>query len=475
MSATTKNTSDRASSPKGANPLYNPPFLPCAQNTHEPFRFMDTLLRASDDYEGFWGIVSTTSWQFEGDRTDLHDVWSLCWAAFLRAAGLASTFLIDEDGWCGPEELSARHLLIRPTAFNFADSSGYEAELASLKAWTALGFHLMDDVFDWRQSGSSYGPSGSYRVTSPRWAESVLRSLRRPKYYAVCQRARPYWIYFSVLPRGVSIVRLANSRMHALKAILAPFEPRVAPGENALAIVASGIANAVPLKTIRKGHHLLKLAGDPSTHPLVLPIDSHCLFLGEKTIVAIREDCSRAVYEAERELFLRRRQSENQVFFTECDAHWRSPLDAGSFESLCLDLVRREPGVVRAKPVGGLNDRDGGRDILIDWRIPESHDSPGNTHSRTVRIIAQIKSRGRSVGKQDVQDIRDTVERHGAAGYFLIAHPRMTASLVDHLDHLRSQKKFVVDWWEARDLEGRLRRHPDIAQRYPQIVELVAS
>lgn len=473
MSAKTKSPNDRTSSPKRANPLYNPPFLPCAQNTHEPFRFMERLLGAPEAYEGFWGTVRTTSWDFAGERTDLHDVWSLCWAAFLRASGLASPILIDEDGWCGPEELSARHLLIKPTAFNFTDNSGYEAELGSLKAWTALGFHLMDDVFDWQQSGVSYGRSGSRCAMSPGWAENILRSLRHPKKYSLSRRARPYWIYFSALPKGVSIVRMANSRMHSLKTILAPFEPRVASGENALAIVASGIANAVPFKTIRKGHRLLKIAGDPSSHPLVLPIDSHCLFLGEKTLVAIREDCSRAVYEAERKLFLRRRQAENQVFFVECDAQWRCPLDAGAFEGLCLDLVRREPGVVRAKSVGGLNDRDGGRDILTDWCIPASHGSPGSTHSRTVRIIAQIKSRSRSVGKQDVQDIRDTVERHGAAGYFLIAHPRMSASLVDHLDHLRCQRKFVVDWWEARDLEGRLRRHPDIAQRYPQIVELV--
>ena len=66
------------------------------------------------------------------------------------------------------------------------------------------------------------------------------------------------------------------------------------------------------------------------------------------------------------------------------------------------------------------------------------------------------------------------LDHFGAQGFLLIAHSRISAALVDHLDRLRESVAFA-DWWNAGDLEERLRRHPDIAQRYPQVVTLAAG
>ena len=142
--------------------------------------------------------------------------------------------------------------------------------------------------------------------------------------------------------------------------------------------------------------------------------------------------------------------------------------------------------MVRAKAVGSVNDRDGGRDILIDWRVPNTHavrpevGASKDTIERksrgtsVIRVIAQVKARSKTIGKRDVQDIRDMLEHHQADGFLLIAHPRISAALVDNLDKLRKTTR-RIEWWESRDIEERLRRHPDIAKRYPQIVALYAS
>lgn len=464
----------------GSETLYSPPFLSCGSETHEPFRLMDRPLRFPDEdgqdhpAAALWGIVSTSSWHYPGERTDLHDVWSLCWAAFLRAAGIASPWLIDEEGWCGPSELSARHLVIQPQSWPLRDDDALAKARASLNAWTAFAYHLLDGVFDWQQAGRH--PVGvvpfDEAKPSASWVEPVLRTLRHPRDYTTSKRIGPNWIYLSALPRGVSIVRLPKVRIRALETVLASYRPSTAAGENALAVFANGIANGVPFKTIKLAKRLMEKTGDPCERLLILPIDSHCIFFGDKTLLAIRENCGREVYDAERKLFLKRRTSEDHVFFQDSRIKWNLPLDAGDFEDMCVDLLRREPGVSRAKPVGGVNDRDSGRDILIDWTVPSSHSSSGKHQSRTIRVLAQVKSRSRTVGKGDVQDIRDTLERHSAQGFLLIAHPRVSAPLFDHLEDLRARTDFVVGWWESRDLEGRLRRHPDIASRYPKLVSL---
>ena len=274
-------------------------------------------------------------------------------------------------------------------------------------------------------------------------------------------------------------------RVSNLRKILKPFAPEIANGEYSHAVFANGIPNAIPYKLDKMARKVLLLTGDNCSDVISLPLDNHCLFIGDKTIVALRGEYGREIYEDERKKMMARRSKENRVFFTESTINWRPSLKAGDLEDLCLDLISREPGVVSAKPVGTVYDRDGGRDILIDWMVPNTHGERTGSEviddvmeqeskgTRTIRVIAQVKSRSKTIGKRDVQDIRDTLEHHEAEGFLLIALPRISAALVDHLDKL---KKTTVrtEWWEFRNIEERLRRHPDIARRYPQLVTLIA-
>lgn len=42
-----------------------------------------------------------------------------------------------------------------------------------------------------------------------------------------------------------------------------------------------------------------------------------------------------------------------------------------------------------------------------------------------------------------------------------------------YLDGLRIKTKLMTDWWDAEEIESRLRRHPDIAARYPKLLKLL--
>jgi hypothetical protein len=470
----------------GNETLQKPPFFSCASETHEPFRLTEAPIQFAGADECFlYGTVRTTSWQFDRDRTDLHDVFSLVWAAVLRAFGLASPWLIDEpNGFGAPGELSARYLVLTQCPWRLSKNN-FSTARESMNAWTAFGFHLLDAVFTWYRLeviNSSFLPALD-DCKEPQWASAIRRYLNNPDDVIVSPRRYPFWIYLGSRRRGATILRMPRCRISALKSLLSPFHPEAVQGDDAVAILANGIANAVPNKAIRRALKLLSYTGDPCGSPLILPIDSHCIFLGDKTLVAIRVNCGREVFEREKEVFARRRSAEDRVFFADSTIEWKTPLDAGDFENACLDLLEREPGVVRAKPVGTVNDRDGGRDILIDWMVPSRHDLGAGTvpsadkadaisggARRTIRIIAQVKSRSTTIGKRDVQDIRDTLENYQADGFLLIAHPRISAALVDHLGDLRNRTGLRTDWWEARDMETRLRRHPDIAKRYPRLL-----
>ena len=472
----------------GKETLLRPPAFICADQTHEPFRLYTEPLQFRDRDEQFLsGVVRTTGMEFDSDRTDIHDVFSLIWAAALRAFGLSSAWLIDEDFEFVPGEMGARHLVLRQCPWTISDQN-FETARKSMNAWSAFIFHLLEDVFKWSHAEKLKRPDSAtmHPAIQPKWADQIIKYLRYPKDVTVIRRTFPIWQYFASQRRGVTIIRMPKIRVSDLKTILMPFRPQTSRGEEALAFFANGIPNAVPYKLISKASKLLTLTDDACADVMVLPLDSHCLFIGDKTIVALRGDFGREVFQSERDSLIKRRRSEDDVFFANSVVEWKEPLDPGDFEDLCLDLVRREPGVVRAKSVGTVNDRDGGRDILIDLRVPDSHGTevdktPSSDEktitsggTRTIRVIAQVKARSKTIGKRDVQDIRDTLERYKANGFWLIAHPRISSALVDYLEDLRETTQLNTEWWEARDIEDRLRRHPDIAQRFPKLLNLRA-
>lgn len=467
----------------GKETLHKPPAFACAGQVHEPFRICTETVSSDDEV---CGIVRTDSWQFDGDRSDVHEVFSIVWAAVLRAFGLSSPRLTPEPHLFAPGEIGAVYLILSQCPWNL-EQDDLESAQQAMNAWSAFIFHLLDDVFRWNRIAAStrLDPDPNIRK-EPSWYGPLLKTLRSPDDASFLHRRFPLWQYFSSIKRGVTIVRMPQIRITHLKSIVRPFSPKVARGEDAYCLLANGIQNVVPFRAQRKATRVLSALNESMENTLVVPLDSHCLFIADKTIVAIQDDCGKAEFEKERALFAKRRANENSVFFADRIIDWLLPLDATEFEALSLDLIKREPGVVWAKPVGGTNDRDGGRDLLVNWKVPNDHiDTPdvgattgaigaASTGTKTISVLVQIKSRSKTIGKQNVQDIRDMLERYQAQAFFLIAYPRISAPLVDYLENLRKTTGLGTEWWEASDIEDRLRRHPDIALRYPTLVRLRA-
>lgn len=96
----------------------------------------------------------------------------------------------------------------------------------------------------------------------------------------------------------------------------------------------------------------------------------------------------------------------------------------------------------------------------------------GEPENDTVQLVVQCKTSIRNVGKGKVTDIRDTVDRHSAAGFLLVALPGVTNDLTEYIENMRSKKLFWIDCWTKPELEAELRSNPGIGAKYRDLVTL---
>ncbi len=142
------------------------------------------------------------------------------------------------------------------------------------------------------------------------------------------------------------------------------------------------------------------------------------------------------------------------------------------FEGLMADLLEAEEfvNVVQAGGSGG----DMGLDISADemrrslsgrvspfrWMIQCKHyaGQPGKTPSKQAH----------NVGHKEIGDILSFLDEHNAQGLLLITDTDVTASAAKKLVSFHESKAhpFEAHFWNARTLENRLRKHPDIIERY---------
>jgi hypothetical protein len=201
--------------------------------------------------------------------------------------------------------------------------------------------------------------------------------------------------------------------------------------------------------------------------------DNRIVFFGAEHAVALFRDSGRAGFQEERERVRGRFESESSLLFPPTVFAWPTPVPPDSFEAMICELLELEPNVVRVRRAGVTRERDGGRDLLAEWvvlpRNASTIDQP--VLNEPARIVVQCKASDSTVGKGKVQDIRDTVEFHDAEGYFLAVSSEISGPLIAHLDRLRLKLGWHIEWWTRLEIELRLRRHPDVLARYPQVVK----
>ncbi|MFF8764775.1 restriction endonuclease [Nocardiopsis dassonvillei] len=428
--------------------------------------------------------VRTSSWDWNGERTDLHDSFSLLLAAYLAASNTASCTLIEVPhpaAETASGEIYARYVLpTQPHMCYYSSSINEENSAYSLInefyyfeefIHTWIDLHPNEDnisllkgylgVEEWITSySSSLDLEPSEEDTASERPQPPILHWRSGKGQQSCFRSRQ-----------ISTALLALSKSSTQQSI----EVR-----SGLVFSTDQIKNFV---THRELHSIQKcmstLEGSKKIDSIeVFAFDNYIVAQQGATVVSIPSDSGRNGIERERENILSTYQDLSRILFPSVIFTWNETVDPGRFEALIRELLLREPGVARVRSVGSTNEPDGGRDLIAEWLLPEQDFScleEGDPLLKNRNVIIQCKAYKKSVGKRDIPGVRDMLEFHDSDGYMLISSGQIATSATDHLIWLRKQGNIFSDWWTRPEIEDRLRKNLDIARRYIDIFSMAES
>jgi hypothetical protein len=298
------------------------------------------------------------------------------------------------------------------------------------------------------------------------------------------KRTQPTWRYFRSQDLSLSLIEspIVSDAVRRLCAKDRALTTEV-PSVDGCLLLRGGVSTVISYASETGIRSILAEIESATSPALVEAVELHVLALEDHLIaamgnhvIAMEDETGLMASQVEQERLLERHSREAELLFSATVYEWRHPLDPGRFEDLVLELLGREPGVILVKKSGSTYDRDAGQDIIIEQilsRVParatlSEQESPW----ARLRIVGQCKTTrdGRTVGASKVQNILDTVEGHSADGYFLAVSSELSGSAVQRLNTFRERGTHHIEWWTPIEIEQRLRRNPDIASRYSQLI-----
>lgn len=462
---------------------------PCAGERHFPFFIAESGNETSAILYGNVRIDGRGPWDGGGGRTDLHDVLGLMWAAALRASGAASSEVWIEEGWAGQPEISSRFMFFNQPIRSALSRREIEIHKKRLLAHTAWAAHGIQEAV---RLDLEFGTRPSWQDTrAPSFVAKMPGLVADVDKGIWIKRRNPDWEYFVDGANYCSIAKLPVAARDALAHLFGFYRPSAVRSGDCFIVSAGGFNNCVPVSLVDRAVEIVRVVEGRAAFKwkgpearvtedsiLMLPLESHCVFFGRRTMVSLATPCGLAQFSKARDTWQRESFELAAFFNSGTQWEWLTSPDPARMEELIEALLSEEPGLQWVRSAGPTFDRDQGRDHVAMWLTPPGLHREGHIRNnvpppvRLRRVVVQVKTRTKSVSKADVTDVRDTVEHHSADGFLLIAYPGWTSGLFDYLEAL-SAKGIWVDCWGRSQLEERLRRTPYVAQRFPDLVRRV--
>jgi hypothetical protein len=318
---------------------------PCAGDHHFPFRIMASRGEGGVIPYGSVRIDSYYGWDGCGGRTDLHDILGLVWAASLRASGAASAQVWIDVGWCGSPEIGSRFMFFDQPYSSALSEEEFEPHMRRLLAHTSWAAHGLREAFGLRSPNES--PPKWSDTEKPAWLPSLADLIEGWENGLWVSRKNPNWEYYTDSDNSIVIAKLGRDARDILNHTFSFYKPKAATVGSNYVIVSHGLCNCVGIAAVERAEEILrrvegrlapKWAG-PETIPadnkiLAIPMESHCIFFGKRTIVALAVQSGAPEFDHARDEWAKRSAKESSIFNVGVQWKWASRLNPGRFEAL---------------------------------------------------------------------------------------------------------------------------------------------
>ncbi|MFA7444951.1 MAG: restriction endonuclease [Flavobacteriaceae bacterium] len=444
-----------------------------------PFLGISLIINSDDDENlSFYYSQRTTSWVYNGERTDLHDIIPIVFALYIKKIGLCSLYFTDvfNPATEADDEIYSKYLI--PFQINnvFLDKSNEEYyKYIDLLIYSLFFFEQRFwDNFPGcpcKNCRDRLGYEFEYNwEISNEKIDHVLLSLNSSgELINYCERTLPNWFHFRDFKKRITIIQSNDlygfiyDLIDENKNYINSISGKLFTGEK-----FSHYISNTKLREIKNVFKKLEIQNLKISF-----LENRIIGIGKEYIISFNYDCSIQKFQIEKGKLKLRHDKEFQFLFKPSKLEWLEKIDDSRFEDLIKDLLEREPDVTRVRKIAHTRERDGGVDLIVDWKVPKTKMYSNDTEPYYIlKIIVQCKAYKEGVSKSKVTDIRDTIEYRNYDGYFLAVSSYIRKSLSDYLDKLRTEKKFWIEWWSRDEIEKRLINHKDLILKYSDIIKI---
>lgn len=443
-------------------------------------------IRFYDNGVHIYLYARTTSWDGDGDRTDMNDIFSTYPALYMRVdIGVSCTLLNIEhplgqgvNGAINSIELYARYLTFTQPYNNGLFSISEESLNVIRKIFKSITDYE-ENLYYFIDHDESFQPHyTTYGLNLHMWATTIIKCLgEKISSKELCYNARknPNWYYFKSERYKISIIfspKTANVFRFFIK------------DKNNFNVLQDAVCtflktdktlNAFLKNELIIVREIVEELESETSEIIYVPIENKLICISLNHIFFLTCDCGIQKYNLAKNIVISRRKQEQDFLFNKDTYIWAESINGGRFESFSRELLERVPGIIRVYNTSVTNEPDANADLICIWDTTDLAGMPQIKDRSPVqrrKIVVQCKAWKKNIGKNDIPSIRDTLDRFDAQGMLIIASKKITKSLVEHIDVLK-RKGIWADFWDRDYIEKLLDDNPDVALKYKDIVSFM--
>lgn len=425
----------------------------------------------------FYFLQRTYDVVYHGDRTDAHVVLSLMFASFLRLfdKGISSS-LFDIPHPIVPDEIWGRYIMPvqTPILFGINSKEGLTEVITKIivmiSIWSQILWSHLECPCENCLKKINVDNIRDYDI--PDWVKTTIEPLYSSDHINFGGRIVPNWECYYDMENEVTVIRSSGlSNYLRLLFQLKTQSTTIIDGINGKLLLDGDVHNFIDKKTIEEFNNLINsLLNNNKIYYNIIPLENMVVTVVQDYIIALGRLTGKYEFKQEKELVRKRHNIESQFLFPISEFEWLNPICPDQFEGLIKALLEREPDVIAVRKPAPINQGDKGRDLLIEWNVIDSTIiSKKVAPTSLIKFVGQCKTGNKTIGKNKVQDIRDTLDTHSSRGYFLAVNTQISAALTEKLEELKG-KGFFVEWWNKEDIESRLSNNPDLIPLFPKVI-----